>query len=184
MKKKNKFNFIGMANLLAILLIPLLFLSSCGLIKDASKDSQVKDNYKNNYNAKFISLDNKIKTSFEQENLIGSVLLDSGEYSDVSLPRQRHFVVNNQAEFQEIFEGESPIDFDNNTLIVYTVAYVNAGQYKLLHCVLEENKLVIKYKYEVVSNNGYCNTHAPRQGWEYIQLNKVEFEEVEISKII
>ena len=63
MKKNNKFNFIGMANLLAILLIPLLFLSSCGLIKDASQDSQVKDNYKINYNAKFISLDNKIKTS-------------------------------------------------------------------------------------------------------------------------
>ena len=168
---------------LIVLVLLVLFLNGCGLIKDNRNHVIEKNQYKNDYNAQFIRPEHGMKKSFQRANIIGGVTYEDG-YFDNTQPTSKYFVVDNEKLYQEIYDGESSIDFDKNIIIVYTHYYVNAQTYRIRHCTLEEKTLVIKYERNSInSSEGYCITHSPLQGWRCILLNKVEFERVEISKV-
>ena len=98
---------------LIVLVLLVLFLNGCGLIKDNRNHVIEKNQYKNDYNAQFIRPEHGMKKSFQRANIIGGVTYEDG-YFDNTQPTSKYFVVDNEKLYQEIYDGESSIDFDKN----------------------------------------------------------------------
>ena len=122
-----------------------------------------------------------IKKEFAEENPVDVCYVGINN----PLPGHRTFIVNTREEYDRIFADgiDLSVDFDLQTVIVYTHMSLTPRECFLYDLYVEDNVLKVVYRqdqtiFNVALGDGVC----PYQRWFVITLDKAEFESVEFEK--
>ncbi len=115
----------------------------------------------------------------ENNQTLGSLQGGTHEYDD-SLPESRTYIIQNQAQLEEIFSDFPEIDFDKETVLVYCYTTVYLRKQRLEKVSLENDVLTVAF--DVVRGKlGHADAAAPHTRLCVIRLDKVDVTEVNIT---
>ena len=118
------------------------------------------------------------ETWLESNQTLGSLQGETHEYDD-SLPESRTYIIQNQAQLEEIFSDFPEIDFDKEIVLVYCYTTVYIRKQRLEKVSLENGVLTVAF--DVVRGKlGHADAAAPHTRLCVIRLGKVDITEVNI----
>ena len=127
-----------------------------------------------------------INLDFQRENVtrgFGSGLYLNGEfiYTDESYPKERIFIISDQAEFDTIFnEFPSGVNFENEMILLYVITSINVRPVFIKRIKLENERLHIRLK-EVPPPKLQPDATRPQMRWFIVKIDKLYIDTVDFS---
>ena len=143
-----------------------------------SKFNAWLDSYVNDYVSESFYDENRVRAYYDIKDAFGN---DVGSVKEKDAPSERMFVLNSQAEFDEIFvEYPEQIDFENRTaiLIIFTSCILDTTPYFISEISEESKKITVRVD-DQSSHDGDVYDSVMLYGrCMLLVINKMEIEEV------
>ena len=146
---------------------------------------------KNDFNALLFDNAGKwINLDFQKENLTQGVwggLYFNGEYieTDETYPMEKIFIIDNQTEFDTIFNVFPPgVNFEKDIILLWVFTNITMRPVVIERVKLENERLNIGLKYVRLAPPGKPNepnATVPQMRWFVIKMEKLDIDTVEFS---